>query len=48
MTKGEVMTSISRLLISMESQLSMCEFVVVLLLFTGWYRTRRPIHCDHY
>jgi hypothetical protein len=19
----------------------------VVLLFTGWYRTRRPIHCDH-
>jgi len=20
----------------------------LLLLFTGWYGTRRPIHCDHY
>jgi hypothetical protein len=22
--------------------------VILLYLFTGWYRTRRPIHCDHY
>jgi hypothetical protein len=21
---------------------------LLLLLFTGWHRTRRPIHCDHY
>jgi hypothetical protein len=21
---------------------------ILMLLFTGWYRTRRPIHCDHY
>jgi hypothetical protein len=25
-----------------------CVNASLLLLFTGWYHTRRPIHCDHY